>query len=85
MSRSIWKGPYVASHILKNSESGIKSFQIWSRNSVISEFLIGNTVLVHNGKEFKNVTITREKVGFKFGEFSLTRRHNAKKKISKKK
>jgi small subunit ribosomal protein S19 len=46
--------------------------------------LIGQTVSIHNGKEFKNVTVTREKVGFKFGEFSPTRRYNIKKKPSKK-
>jgi ribosomal protein S19 len=30
-------------------------------------------VLVHNGKDFKKMVITREKVGFKFGEFIGTR------------
>jgi small subunit ribosomal protein S19 len=86
MTRSAWKGPYVASSILKKvGAKRVKNFQIWSRNSVIPEFLIGQTVSIHNGKEFKNVTITREKVGFKFGEFSPTRRYNIKKKPSKKK
>ena len=86
MTRSAWKGPYVASSIFK--KIGVKrnkNIQIWSRNSVIPEFLIGQTVSVHNGKEFKNVTVTREKIGFKFGEFSLTRKYNVKKKVSKKK
>ena len=55
------------------------------KNSVIPEFMINKTVLVHNGKEFKNVTVTREKVGFKFGEFSVTRKYNVKTKTLKKK
>ena len=71
MSRSMWKGPYVASSVIKKFQSKTKNFKIWSRNSVIPEFMINKTVLVHNGKEFKNVTVTREKVGFKFGEFSF--------------
>ena len=45
MTRSAWKGPYVASSIFK--KIGVKrnkNIQIWSRNSVIPEFLIGQTV-----------------------------------------
>ena len=85
MTRSVWKGPFVTSSILKKFErKKIKNLKIWSRNSVVPEFLIGQTVSVHNGKEFKNVIITREKVGFKFGEFSMTRKYNSKKKSSNK-
>ena len=36
-------------------------------------------------KSLKNVTVTREKVGFKFGEFSVTRKYNVKTKTLKKK
>ena len=45
--------------------------------------LIGKTVLVHNGKEFKKLLITREKIGFKFGEFVFTRSKMIKPKKSK--
>jgi ribosomal protein S19 len=48
--------------------------KIWSRSSVIPETLLGEITLVHNGKEFKRITITRDKIGFKFGEFSFTRK-----------
>jgi len=47
--------------------------------------LLGQTVFVYNGKEFKNVVITREKLGFKFGEFSFNRKYNVKQKSLKKK
>jgi ribosomal protein S19 len=33
---------------------------------------------VHNGKEFKKIFITREKIGFKFGEFSFTKKYTKK-------
>ena len=36
-------------------------------------FLIDKTVFVHTGQVFKKILITREKVGFKFGEFVFTR------------
>jgi len=86
MGRSLWKGPFVDSSILReNHKKSKKNFKIWSRDSVIPEFLLGQTVLVHNGKEFKNVVVTREKLGYKFGEFSFTRKYNVKQKLAKKK
>jgi small subunit ribosomal protein S19 len=86
MGRSLWKGPFVDSSILReNQKKQKKNFKIWSRNSVIPEFLLGQTVLVHNGKEFKNVVVTREKLGYKFGEFSFTRKYKVKQNLTQKK
>lgn len=78
MTRSIWKGPFVDSVLLKSSfltnlTLSNLTKKIWSRSSVIPAFLLGKTVLVHNGKEFKTLLVTREKIGFKFGSFILTR------------
>jgi small subunit ribosomal protein S19 len=72
MTRSKWKGPFLGNSVLKNV--GLKKTKIWSRSSVIPGFLVGETVYIHNGKEFKRVVITREKIGYKFGDFSLTRK-----------
>ncbi|HVL47290.1 MAG TPA: 30S ribosomal protein S19 [Candidatus Thermoplasmatota archaeon] len=36
--------------------------------------LVGKTIGVHDGKEFKRVDITMEMVGHKLGEFALTRK-----------
>jgi small subunit ribosomal protein S19 len=72
MSRSKWKGPFLDLSILKTSS--IKKSKIWARSSVVPAFLIGEVVFVHSGKEFKRVVVTREKVGYKFGEFSFTRK-----------
>lgn len=78
MTRSIWKGPFMDALLFKskfstNLTSLNATNKIWSRSSTIPSFLLGQTVLVHNGKEFKTVVVTREKVGFKFGTFVLTR------------
>jgi small subunit ribosomal protein S19 len=70
MTRSLWKGYFLDSCFLKRSK---KNFNVWSRGSSIPFSLMGKTVLVHNGKEFKKLLITREKIGFKFGEFIFTR------------
>jgi small subunit ribosomal protein S19 len=78
MRRSKWKGNFIDNSIIKLSNQSKKQLKIWSRRSVIPAFLIGVTVLIYNGKEFKKVKITREKVGFKFGEFCTTRRYKSK-------
>jgi small subunit ribosomal protein S19 len=74
MTRSRWKGPFTETCIFKIEK---KEKKIWSRCSTIPNFLVGETVSVHNGHEFKRIHITREKVGFKFGEFSFTRKSAA--------
>jgi len=79
MSRSKWKLPYVVLPLIKSILISKKKVKVWSRNSVIPSALINKQVLVHNGKAFKSVFITREKVGFKFGEFSFTRTKGTKK------
>jgi small subunit ribosomal protein S19 len=80
MSRSKWKGPFLDISISKASL--IKKPKIWCRSSVIPSFLVGESVFIHNGKEFKRVSITRDKVGYKFGEFSFTRRNVSKAKLN---
>lgn len=81
MARSSWKGYFLNSIFLKKSKK--KHSKIWCRKSVIPSFLIGQSVLIHNGNMFKRVLITREKVGFKFGEFAFTRASMNKTKKSK--
>jgi small subunit ribosomal protein S19 len=75
MSRAKWKGFYLNSNYsnILNGES-VNQKQIWSRNSIITEDFLGKTVLIYNGKSFISVKITREKIGYKFGEFSFTRK-----------
>jgi len=68
MSRAVWKGSFLDPSILKKMPA-----QVWSRGSAIPSFLVGQTIAVHNGKEFKPISVTREKVGFKFGAFITTR------------
>lgn len=83
MSRSKWKGPYLDTNLLKIKEQ--KSINIWNRSSIIPYNLIGKSLFVHNGKSLIKVYITREKVGFKFGELVFTKKHTKKIVKSKKK
>ena len=78
MSRSLKKGPYVHHSLLKkvlaNSESSKKTvIKTWSRSSLITPDFVGQTIGIHNGRQFIPVYITENMVGHKLGEFSPTR------------
>lgn len=49
---------------------------IKQRNNKIPMELVNNFVYVHTGKKYVKVLVTRERVGFRFGEFAYTRTRN---------
>ena len=78
MTRSLKKGPFVASYVMEKVEamnaSGKKdTIQTWSRTSTILPNMIGHTFAVYNGKQHVPVFVTDRMVGHKLGEFSPTR------------
>lgn len=81
MSRSKWKSPNI---FLKCLFKNFNKNKIWNRSSIIPSSLIGSFVFIHSGTVFKKIFINREKVGFKFGEFVLTRSYTSYGKKSKK-
>jgi small subunit ribosomal protein S19 len=87
MGRASWKGSFVEKFALNklNVKSNSNYFNIWSRRSVIPSNFISKKVFVYTGNRFKPVFVTRDKIGFKFGEFCMTRNANIKKEIKKKK
>ena len=79
MSRSVRKGPYVESYVLKKAEAARESgrkdvIKIWSRRSTILPQFVGLNFGVHNGQKFIPVLISEDMVGHKFGEFAVTRK-----------
>ena len=78
MSRSIKKGPFVDSKLIKKIEEMNKNgkknvIKTWSRRSMITPEFVGHTFAVHNGNKFIPVFINENMVGHKLGEFSPTR------------
>lgn len=75
MGRAHWKGSFVEKFALNklNVKSNSNYFNIWSRRSIIPSNFISKKVFVYTGNRFKPVFVTREKIGFKFGEFCMTR------------
>jgi len=92
VARSVKKGPFIDSYLLKKSlkvrKSGRKEvIKIWSRRSTILPQFVGLTFGVHNGKKFIPVLVTEEMISHKFGEFSSTRTyygHSSDKKMKRK-
>ena len=68
MARSLKKGPYVHYSLMKkvqaNVDSGKKSvIKTWSRASMIIPDFVGQTIAVHNGRQFVPVYVTENMVG----------------------
>jgi len=78
MSRSLKKGPFVDSKLMKKvakaKPGDKKPIKTWARASTITPEMVGLTFAVHNGKDFISVFVEENMVGHKLGEFSLTRK-----------
>lgn len=78
MPRSIKKGPYVDYHLMQKVDKAVASsdkrpIKTWSRRSMILPEMVGLTIAVHNGRLHVPVYVTENMVGYKLGEFALTR------------
>lgn len=78
MSRSLKKGPYIDSKLLKKiqrqNQQGAKDIiKTWSRASMVSPEFVGHTIAIHNGRSHISVFITESMVGHRLGEFAQTR------------
>jgi small subunit ribosomal protein S19 len=76
--RSVKKGPFVDTHLLKKAEESAASnnkrpIKTWSRRSMILPEWVGLTIAVHNGRLHIPIFITENMVGHKLGEFAATR------------
>lgn len=89
MSRSLKKGPFVSTSLLKKVNScnmtNSKTIIItWSRSSTILPSMIGHTIAVYNGKEHFPILVSDQMVGHKLGEFVQTRLYKGHVKSDKK-
>jgi small subunit ribosomal protein S19 len=78
MSRSLKKGPYVSSKLLKkveemNRKAERRVIKTWSRASVVFPQMVGHTIAVHDGRRHIPIYITENMVGHRLGEFAPTR------------
>lgn len=81
MGKSNWRLKYIAkstmSKIFKES-LGVKIKKkiaiIMNKSSTIAKSLKDNTFFIHKGLKYRELKITNYHIGFKFGEFILTRK-----------
>lgn len=71
--RAAWKIPYINLKYLKNSFFKQKILKIKYKNSIIGQNFKNRNILLYNGKEYLKVDINSQKIGYKFGEFILTK------------
>ena len=78
MPRSLFKGPFVDTHLLKKVETAAannerRPIKTWSRRSMVMPEMVGLTIALHNGRQHVPVLINEDMVGHKLGEFAPTR------------
>jgi small subunit ribosomal protein S19 len=78
MGRSLKKGPYVDARLMAKVERQLNTvnrepIKTWARDCTIAPEFVGQTFLVHNGRQFIKVYVTEEMVAHKLGEFAPTR------------
>ena len=78
MGRSLKKGPYIDSKLLKkieimNERGDKKVIRTWSRASTIFHQMVGHTIAIHDGRRHVPIYVTENMVGHKLGEFAPTR------------
>ncbi len=78
MSRSLKKGPYVDQRLLAKVErqqrrQDREPLKTWARDCTIVPEFVGQTFLIHNGRQFTRLYVTEDMVGHKLGEFAPTR------------
>ena len=78
MPRSLYKGPFIDSHLMKKVEKAAatnerRPIKTWSRRSMVLPDMVGLTIAVHNGRRHIPILINEDMVGHKLGEFAPTR------------
>ena len=78
MPRSLFKGPFVDTHLLEKVEAAAannerRPIKTWSRRSMVMPEMVGLTIAIHNGRQHVPVLINEDMVGHKLGEFAPTR------------
>ena len=64
---------YISYNILKKIKAEKKMFKVWDRSSTIINSMLNNIFGVYNGKKFVPVYISEKLLGYKLGNFSLTK------------
>jgi small subunit ribosomal protein S19 len=76
MTRSLWKYPHTSPKLEQQAlQNRLKQpLKTYERSATITLELIGTAIKVHNGNRFVTLNVTENHVGFKLGQFALTKK-----------
>lgn len=78
MARSSWKFNYIGLSLYKNiylsKFKNLKITKMFCRTSIIPKVLLKKIIPTYKGNIFTRVLFTKHHVGFKVGEFGVTRK-----------
>jgi len=76
MVRSGWKIPYICNSLLLKGliYNKDQDCYVFSRNSIIPNFLVNKRIKVYTGKNFLRILIRFKMIGFRFGQFVFTKK-----------
>ena len=65
MPRSLFKGPFVDTHLLKKVEKAVENserrpIKTWSRRSMVMPEMVGLTIAIYNGRQHVPVVINED-------------------------
>ena len=87
MTRSVWKIPHMLPKQLLQIEpkGSVQNTYTYLRSATIGPENINKLIHVHNGFKFVPLRVTEHHIGFKFGQFALTKKRVVHKKKKTKK
>lgn len=78
MAKSSWKFSYINRYLYKNFfKKKLKGFRLtilFCRSATVNSLFLNRAVYIHKGNEILRKCFNKYSIGYKVGEFALTRR-----------
>lgn len=71
--RSKWKLPYLKLNFFSKNFRSYNMYKTFFRNAIITGFFINRKFSIYSGKNWVSVIITKAMLGYKLGDFSITK------------
>lgn len=52
----------------------MQTFLVYKKNKIITSIHLNKKFLIYNGKDFQKLIVSKNMLGYKFGEFVMTRK-----------
>ncbi len=52
----------------------MQTFLVYKKNKIITSIHLNKKFLIYNGKDFQKLIVSKDMLGYKFGEFVMTRK-----------